>query len=135
MRRDEQIEKLLDLLEQALPLVELGIGECWVDHADFGQTVAGEIKEILAERHAIPESPPMDTAAGKMQFVRNLSDEVVEDMCERIDSGDVPAEWDGIELRWWLAERFSNLGIGYFTTMLHKARYRQFKNDYIVHNL
>lgn len=47
----------------------------------------------------------MNTAE-KVRFVRELVDSVQQEVLQKILTGVVPEEWDGIELRQYLAEKF-----------------------------
>ena len=64
------------------------------------------------------------------QFVRDLCRKVYAELEQDIDK--VPEVWDGIELRWWIAERFSQIvfkGTGGVT------RKREYNNTVLVENL
>lgn len=45
------------------------------------------------------------TRSQQKNFVRDLSRTISEHICAAIDAGKVPEEWDGHELRCWLAEQ------------------------------
>jgi len=46
------------------------------------------------------------TTAEKVQFVQELVDAVQQEVLQKILTGSVPEEWDGIELRQYLADKF-----------------------------
>lgn len=39
------------------------------------------------------------------QLVREMGDRMLTEMLQAIDRGDVPEEWNGIQLRQWLADK------------------------------
>jgi len=64
-------------------------------------------------------------------------------ICELIDnvkteilmkSKKFPENWDGIELRWYIADRFSQVVMGGSGERKGK-RYKDFKNEVLVNNL
>ena len=68
------------------------------------------------------------------QFVRELMDDVLLDIYQKIDDNKIPEGWDGIELRWLLRERFADCvwdGID----QNNKKRKRNFNNTVLVNNL
>jgi len=40
-------------------------------------------------------------------FLRELTGSVREEMLAHVKAGRVPDDWDEIELRWWIADRFA----------------------------
>lgn len=71
------------------------------------------------------------TKEEQMAFVRELSNDVAEKICQKIENGKVPDSWDGIELRWLLAEYHSFQ----FRGTSWSTRKREFNNTVIVNNL
>jgi hypothetical protein len=69
------------------------------------------------------------TAQQKKTFIRELVASVQREAESKIAA--MPKEWDGIELRWYLAEKFSE------STMNtgHSRRKREYDNEVIVRNL
>ena len=65
-------------------------------------------------------------------FVRELSEKVVEEIVENIFDGKIPAEWDGIELRQLLADRFA---ASVFKQTLTGKRKRDYLNTVLVNDL
>lgn len=63
----------------------------------------------------------------KIKFVRDLSSSIIDDIILKIKSGSVPDEWDGIELRWLLADAFARQAYGKMS--------KEYKNDVLVNNL
>ena len=46
------------------------------------------------------------TTDEKKEFVKNLTESVARHIIQHIDTGKIPYEWDGIELRWLLEMEF-----------------------------
>jgi hypothetical protein len=46
------------------------------------------------------------TKSEQKKFVKSLSKSVIEGMIEKINKNQIPKEWDGFELRYWLACQF-----------------------------
>ena len=63
-------------------------------------------------------------------FVRELVRDVESDLLNKLSR--VPEDWDGIELRWWVAEIYSRIVVS--DTGL-KQRRSEYKNSVIVNNL
>jgi hypothetical protein len=61
--------------------------------------------------------------ADKEKFVRSLCDSVRDDVLERVSV--MPEEWNGIELRAYLAEKFSSE-----SRLIHTQGYRRRLRDY-----
>jgi hypothetical protein len=84
---------------------------------------------LVVEEHDVSiNTPHVSTPEGKVRFIRDLCDSVREALCKRV--GDMPADWDGIELRELLAGRFAAS-----TTMMNRKRRRAYKNEVLVRNL
>ena len=64
------------------------------------------------------------------RIIRELCNNLKASM--RADSGRIPENWDGIELRQWLAER-ADQDFNYRN--LSRARKRSYNNDRLIHNL
>jgi hypothetical protein len=69
------------------------------------------------------------TRAEQETFVRELSESVINSICDKIGDG-IPAEWDGHELRRYIADKFEAE-----TTNLTNKRNRDYKNAVLVNNL
>ena len=67
------------------------------------------------------------TREQQKQFVVELTENVTKDMLKVIAY--VPEEWDGHELRQWIADRFAQCS---FTLKENKRRYREYKNTVLV---
>jgi hypothetical protein len=76
------------------------------------------------------------TKARQKLFVKELTENICRDVMQLIDAGDVPENWDGHELRCWLADRFEGAAaMSLIRRESHRARAKSFKNHCIVHNL
>jgi hypothetical protein len=81
------------------------------------------------------------TREQQAEFVSEIIDSVKADLLAKV--GNTPEEWDGHQLRAWIAERFAQNVIGYFRAELKlKAAYdstrktlREYQNDVLVNNL
>ena len=64
----------------------------------------------------------------QIYLVREMCDRIRDECVQRIRAGDVPTDWNGIELRWWLADKFefNSFGRGKNADSSYKARYRRF---------
>jgi len=67
----------------------------------------------------------------KIELVRNLTRSVGEILINDIVADKIPEDWDGIELRRLLAERFQRQVIG----TMSRSRKREFENTVLVNNL
>lgn len=66
------------------------------------------------------------------EFIEQLSSNIAREIVGLIQSGRIPENWDGIELRWLLAERHklsASMGND------NKRRKRNFNNTVLVSNL
>jgi hypothetical protein len=74
------------------------------------------------------------------RLVKTLIRSVEKALQDTLNSGRVPENWDGIELRQWVAEAFAKEGTtnvkatNYFPLLTGK-RLKGFKNDIVVNNL
>jgi hypothetical protein len=64
----------------------------------------------------------------KKQFVEELLGNIAGRMNQLIDSGKIPDEWDGVEIRWWIADNFAN-------TYGSKKRKAEYNNVILTNNL
>ena len=72
------------------------------------------------------------------RFVNELGARIVSEMVARIKAGDVPAEWDGHELRRWLADRAEQSASGtdcYHARGRARRRERDYENEVLTRNL
>lgn len=72
----------------------------------------------------------------RAMFVENFIEVVKKDLLSKMDR--VPENWDGFELRWWIADTFREQTIDYDgdrRSLAHKRRHRKYANDIAVHNL
>jgi hypothetical protein len=49
------------------------------------------------------------TKGEKIAFVRQLTRNIQQDVCRKIEDGRIPETWDGHELRQYLADRFGDV--------------------------
>jgi len=66
----------------------------------------------------------------KIEFVKTFTESLADSIIQDIHDGNIPEEWDGIELRWLLEERA--------TSSFGKdsgKRKREYKNTVLVNNL
>lgn len=76
------------------------------------------------------------TRSEQVAFVTSLSRTVVERIIGAIQRGDVPAEWDGHELRALLAHcHDESAAMSYIVSNKRCRRWRDFRNTVIVNNL
>lgn len=66
------------------------------------------------------------------EFVRELSENIVNDIISKVRRGKISDDWDGIELRWLLAEKFAD---AVFSGVGNKRRKAEYNNTVIVNNL
>lgn len=70
------------------------------------------------------------------QFVRELVDSIVEDLCGKIDEGKIPEHWDGHELRVLLSEKFEDSAkISVIRTSPRHSRARDYHNTVLTKGL
>lgn len=70
------------------------------------------------------------TRQEKRKFIRNLTTAVRDDLLKKV--GAMPEEWDGIELRRLLADKFER---EVFSDLLKGRRLKNFRNEVAVRNL
>ena len=75
----------------------------------------------------------MKSKKEQKRFIKNLCDSVKLDLISKLEGGKVPENWDGIELREWIADSFRNEA--YYFRDKRNARYKNYVNDRIVNNL
>ncbi len=68
----------------------------------------------------------------KTKFVAELGQNVLEDIYVAIRTGKIPEDWDGIELRQYMADCFERT---VFKGTLKGSRKRKYNNDVLVNNL
>jgi hypothetical protein len=61
-------------------------------------------------------------------FVSELVNRVLDDLMAAVATKKLPPEWDGIELRQWIADQFDRTRLGTF----RGARKRDYKNAVLV---
>lgn len=70
--------------------------------------------------------------AQKKQFVKELTHQVVRNITKAIEGGRIPEDWDGVELRELLYEKFLS---SRYNHLLDGSRGREYRNTVIVNNL
>lgn len=70
------------------------------------------------------------TRTEQIRFVRDLTGQVKNSLLA--DIGRVPEEWDGHELRQWIADRFQESS---YTLKTDKRRYREYRNAVTMRGL
>lgn len=70
------------------------------------------------------------TREEQTKFVEELTENIKRSIINKIELGYVPENWDGIELRWYLAERFNQATYPY-----SKKRKRDYNNTILINNL
>jgi hypothetical protein len=75
------------------------------------------------------------TKKEKVQFIRELTASVTASIIDKVPQ--MPDEWDGIELRHYIADRFEAQAktYGRGTGTAERRRYRNYKNTVLVANL
>ena len=73
--------------------------------------------------------PNSMTPEEQIAFVRDLTASILASVEYKINAGEVPASWDGVELRWYLSERFTS----HFGST--RQRRHEFKNAMTISNL
>lgn len=71
------------------------------------------------------------TKQEKEQFVKDLMGHVQASLLRKLDK--VPEEWDGMELRMWIADTFDWERTG--SMVMEKKRLKNYKNEVLVNNL
>lgn len=66
----------------------------------------------------------------QLKFVSDLTHAVAKHVMNKITAGDVPATWDGVELRQLLADKFA-----WETFAMSPKRKREYRNTVAVNNL
>ena len=71
------------------------------------------------------------TPKEQVEFVNQLANAIRDGLSDEISAGKIPAEWNGIELRWLLAERFRRA----VYSVGGKKRKAAYNNTVLVNNL
>lgn len=66
----------------------------------------------------------------KIEFVESLCESVKKEVITKILIDKIPDNWDGFELRWYLAEKFNQQ-----TYQHSRRRKREYNNTVLVNNL
>lgn len=65
----------------------------------------------------------------KLTFISELIDNVKTDITKKVK--DMPEEWDGLELRWYIAEKFEEVVFAGYHDKRSK-RYQDYRNFVII---
>jgi len=68
-------------------------------------------------------------------FVRELAEHITAEMCKQIDSGKVPEDWDGHELRQWMQDKAKEANYSDRLKNHRAGRYQSYRNTVIINNL
>lgn len=72
------------------------------------------------------------TKIEQKEFIEGLCNNVKEEMLSKFDK--MPEEWDGIELRWYVKEKFEQVVWGDAKDK-RSSKYRSYINEVITRNL
>ena len=74
------------------------------------------------------------TKSEQIKFIENATKSILEDFLVAMSVGNIPEEWDGFELRWYIRDKASEF---VFSDMRGKKskRYKEYENTMIVNNL
>lgn len=71
----------------------------------------------------------------QIEFVIQLTDNVKNEILQKINKNKIPENWDGIELRWLIADKFSDVVFGGFEKKNQRRRAKEFNNYVLINNL
>lgn len=74
------------------------------------------------------------TRIEQIKFLRDLTGAVADGIYQKIIDDELPATWDGIELRMLLAEKFG-AEAHRCADIMGRSRMKDYRNDVIVRNL
>lgn len=66
------------------------------------------------------------------QFVNELIENIRKDIIKIMDTKEIPENWDGIELRWYINDHYARAVLG---NMGSKQRRKEYLNTVLVNNL
>ena len=72
--------------------------------------------------------------ADNITFIRNLTQSVVDELVAKVESGAIPDNWDGHELRCLLADKFAH-EVSSLMRESRSRRMKDYRNTVIVNNL
>lgn len=72
----------------------------------------------------------MKTKAEKRKFIRDLTKSVTADLLQAVDK--MPEEWDGVEMRTYIADKFEYQQI---RELMPLKRLRAYRNEIVIRNL
>lgn len=67
----------------------------------------------------------------QIQFVAELSQAILDEVYDAINTEKIPGDWNGIELRRYLAYKFNGAVVG----NMDKKRLREYRNTLLVNDL
>ena len=68
----------------------------------------------------------------KLKFISDLCNDIKNDISSKVHK--MPENWDGIELRWLIAEKCNSVVMGSYNGTKSR-RYKDYKNEVLVKNL
>jgi hypothetical protein len=68
----------------------------------------------------------------KIEFIKSIADSITNEIIDKIQDNSIPKNWDGIELRWILKDKFSQV-VWKNTGSL--KRKREYNNTVLVNNI
>lgn len=68
----------------------------------------------------------------QVRFVKELTKAITDELLANIRSGRIPEEWDGIELRQLMADRYTH---AVFKSMFTRSRRVAYNNTVLLNNL
>lgn len=71
----------------------------------------------------------------KIKFVINLTDSIKNEILQNIWNNKIPEDWNGIELRWLIADKMGNVVFGGFEKKNQRKRAKEFNNYVLINNL
>jgi len=73
------------------------------------------------------------TKNDQLDFMNELTDNVIEEIFNKIIDNKIPESWDGIELRWYLADKFKDCIFDEYKKS--SKRKREYENTVLIENL
>jgi hypothetical protein len=71
----------------------------------------------------------------QIRFTRDLVRSVTRTMTDQIRKGKIPQDWDGLELRELLKDKFAEQSVKMHLDRSFKTRYKEYKNHVLVNYL
>lgn len=68
-------------------------------------------------------------------FIRNLTSSIVNELIDKVQSGVIPDNWDGVELREILAEKFQHETRSDLLSKPRGKRWKDYRNEILIRNI